>query len=281
MAKYLTPVLLLLLLTACEKEIDIDYPSPTTLINIEGRVTNEGMDVIVTRTRPMEEASPSPGLSGATVAISYDGQTTTLAYDTSTGHYHSSTAGVPGTTYHLSVDFEGSHYEGQSTMPPPAPIISTNFVWQDILSDRMLAFEVWATDPEPEERNYYLYRMDRLSTHPHGMAKNNGEAYRWYVFDDRGNPPGRIFRDVLCMTEQMAEEDEEEQWESILYDGDTIRFSLMVIDQPVYDFFRSLIVGQNGRANPISNISGGCLGYFSAASITRAEEVVYHSQPQP
>ena len=79
------------------------------------------------------------------------------------------------------------------------------------------------------------------------------------------------------MTEEMAEEDDEEEWDYILYDGDSIHFSLMVIDRPVYDFFRSLIVGQNGRANSISNISGGCLGYFSAASLTRAEGVVYHS----
>lgn len=277
MTKYLTLAFLFLLLTACEKEIDIDYPSSDILTVIEGQVTNEGMDVVITHTRSMEEASPSLGLSGAIVIISFDEQTVTLTYDTATGHYLSPTAGVPGTTYRLSVDFEGVHYEAQSTMPPPTTILSTEFVWQNILNDRMLAFEVWASDPEPDTRNYYLYRMDRQSTHPHGKTKNSGEAYRWNVFDDRGNPPGRIYRDVICMTEEMAEEDDEEEWDYILYDGDSIHFSLMVIDRPVYDFFRSLIVGQNGRANSISNISGGCLGYFSAASLTRAEGVVYHS----
>ncbi len=280
MAKYLTYTLLLLLLTACEKEIDIDYPSTAVLTTIQGQVTNEGMDVVITHTRSMEEATLSPGLPGATVTISTDEQTTVLTYDAATGHYHSPTVGVPGTTYHLSVDFEGAHYEAESTMPLPSTILSTEFVWQNILSDRMLAFEVWASDPEPDIRNYYLYRMDRQTTHPRGKDKNEGQAYRWNVFDDRGNPPGRIYRDIICMTEKIAEEDEEEDWDYILYDGDIVNFYLMVIDHPVYDFFRSLIVGQNGRANPISNISGGCLGYFSAASITRAEEVVYHTSAQ-
>ena len=281
MSQYLPTTLLsfltLLLLTSCEKEIDIDYPSSAPLTTIEGQVTNEGMDVVITHTRPVGEATPSAGLPDAHVTISWGDQTQTLAYNPTTGHYHSDTAGQPGNTYHLSVDFEGTHYESQSTMPLLSTILSTTFVWQDVLSERLLAFEVWASDPEPETRNYYWYRMDRRSSHPHGKAKQTGEAYRWNVFDDRGNPPGRIYRDIICMTEKMAEEDEEEQWERILYDGDTIKFQLMVIDKPVYDFFRTLVVGQNGRANPVGNISGGCLGYFSAAHISRAKDVIYHA----
>lgn len=276
------PILLSwLALSACEKELDIDYPASPPIVMIEGQVTNEGMDVFVGYTRPVDEASPSPGQPGAIVAISNGDTTVTLAYDATTGHYHSPVAGQPGSTYHLSVDFAGEHYEGVSTMPSATTLLSTAFVWQQVLDERLLAFEVWATDPEPEERNYYRYRMCRRSAHPHGRAKRMGEAYRWNVFDDRGNPPGRIYRDIICMTEKMAEDDEEEQWDRILYAGDTIDFDLMVIERPVYDFFRSLVVGQNGRANPTGNISGGCLGYFSAASITRSPEIIYHPTGQP
>ena len=275
--KSILALLLLLYLSSCEKDIDIDYPTSAPLTTIEGQVTNEGMDVAITRTRPVEEPLPSPGIPGAQVTITSGNTTEMLTYDPVTGHYHSSTPGIPGETYRLDIDFEGTHYESSSTMPSPTAIISTAFVWQNILDERLLAFEVWAKDPEPETRNYYWYRMDRRSAHPHGKAKQTTGAYRWNVFDDRGNPPGRIYRDIICMTEKMAEEDEEEQWDRILYDGDTIRFQLMAIDRPTYDFFRSLTVGQNGRANPVSNIKGGCLGYFTASSITRAEEVIYHA----
>jgi hypothetical protein len=42
------------------------------------------------------------------------------------------------------------------------------------------------------------------------------------------------------------------------------------IDRPVYDYFNQLATNTNGQgatpANPVSNFSGGCLGYFSARS---------------
>ena len=99
-------------------------------------------------------------------------------------------------------------------------------------------------------------------------------AYRWNVFDDRGNPPGRVFRDIHCMMEKTAIEDKEDDWDKILYDGDTITLQLMSIDLPAYDYFRTLISGQSAGANPVSNISGGCLGYFMASGITHADTVV-------
>ena len=60
---------------------------------------------------------------------------------------------------------------------------------------------------------------------------------------------------------------------SIASEGDTITFTLMTIDRPTYDFFRSVRSGQSGGgANPTSNITGdNCLGYFTATSITHAD----------
>ncbi len=98
------------------------------------------------------------------------------------------------------------------------------------------------------------------------------------MFDDRGNPPGFVFRDIHCMMERTAEEDKEDDWDRILYAGDTITMQLMTIDQPTYDYFRTLISGQSGGANPISNITGGCLGYFTAASICRSDTLIYRPE---
>jgi hypothetical protein len=74
----------------------------------------------------------------------------------------------------------------------------------------------------------------------------------------------------------MAEEDEEENWDRILYEGDTITFQLMPIDRVSFDYFTSLRAGQSGGANPRSNLSGGCLGYFTAGCVTRADTMVFH-----
>ena len=172
--------------------------------------------------------------------IQGEGVTVTLPYDAAARRYRSSFCGKPGQTYRLSINFEGRHYEATSTMPSPAPVKSTEFIWQSILNERLVMFEMWAVDPEPDVRNYYWYRMDRISRHPHFDKKPITDAYRWNVFDDRGCPPGLIFRDITCMSERAAEEDEEENWKSILYEGDTLTFQLMTIDLPTYDFFRSV-----------------------------------------
>lgn len=276
MRKFLYIMICMATLTACEKEIDFDYNEVDPIVMIEGRVTNEGTEVIITKTRPVTDPEKAPGLQGAKVVITSENTEEHLVYDKATGYYRSTLKGQPGQTYHLTVDFEGKHYEASSYMYPPAPFISAEFIWQPINKERMLAYEVWAVDPEPDVRNYYWFRMNRISHHPHFQGKTSTDAYRWNVFDDRGCPPGRIYRDVMCMTEQMAEDDEKDDWDYILYEGDTITMRLMVIDQGTYDFLRSLNTGQRNGANPISNITGDpCQGYFTAACITYADTIVF------
>ncbi|MBR1934023.1 MAG: DUF4249 domain-containing protein [Prevotella sp.] len=265
-----------LLLTACKKEIDFDYHEAEPIVVVEGRVTNEGTEVLLTRTRQVEDSVRGQGLSGAAVVVTdAAGTHHPLSFDPATATYRSPLVGTPGQTYTLSIDFEGRHYEGTSTMPQAAPIVSAQFLWQPVLQERLLVYEVWAHDPEPDERGYYYYRLDRRSPHPHFRGKPQRDAYRWNAFDDRGNPPGLVYRDVMCMSEKMAEEDEEDNWKRILYEGDTITFQLWTVDRPTCQYFQSLAAGQSGGANPVSNMQGGCLGYFTAASITRADTLIF------
>lgn len=277
LAKHWTSFILLSLLFAgCKKEIDFDYNEIAPVIVIEGRVTNEGMSVVVTESRSMLDSMSGRCLPGAEVIVSSTGTAQRLAFDEASNSYRSAAKGIEGQTYQLTVDLNGHHYEATSTMPLSAPIQSAVFLWQPVLSERLLAYEVWAVDPEPEVRNYYYYRMDRHSSHPHLAKYSKSEAYRWNVFDDRGCPPGLIYRDIMCMSERAADEDEEENWKSILYDGDTITLQLMTIDRPAYDFFSSLRAGQSGGANPRCNITGGCQGYFLAGNVTHADTIVFY-----
>ncbi len=265
----------LLLLVSCEKEIDIDYNEIDPIVVIEGRVTNEGMEVAVRRSRSVNDSVHGLSLPGAEVTIHADGVEEHLAYDKSDGCYRSLVKGVPGNTYRMTVDFEGKHYEASSTMPKLSTIITTGFYWLKVLDERMLVDVMWATDPNADERNYFHYRVDRISSHPHITDKMQQKPYRWNVFDDRGNPPGLVFRDIYCMAERTAEEDEEENWKNIIYEGDKLVLKLMTIDRTAYEYFRALSSGQSGGANPVSNISGGCLGYFMAAGVTHADTITY------
>lgn len=276
MFKHLVCTLLLIgCLTACKKEIDFEYHEVESFVVIEGQVTNEGTEVLITRSRSVTDSVKGRCLPGATVRITAMGVDETIAYDAAAQCYRSVFKGAVGETYTLTVDFEGHQYTGTSTMPPPAPILSAEFLWFSMLNERMVVYELWATDSRPTERNYYWYRMDRKSSHPHFLDKVTTEPYAWSVFDNRGNPPGLLYRDIFCMSERTAQEDEEDNWKRILYDGDVITFRLMAIDRPTYEYLTSLRAGQSGGANPKTNLTGGCAGYFTAASVTRTAPVVF------
>ena len=264
-----------LLLTACKKEIDFDYHEIDPIVVIEGRVTNEGTTVMITKSRNVTDSVRGHCLTGAVVTISGGGIDEVIAYDSQAQCYHSSLKGKVGESYRLTVDFEGHHYEGIATMPAAAPILHSEFLWFTMLEERIVVYELWAADPNSDERNYYWFRMDRLTHHPHFKDKKYQEPYTWNVFDNRGCPPGLLYRDVMCMSERMAEEDKEENWDYILYEGDSIICQLMSIDRATYDYFASLRAGQGNGANPRSNLTGGCLGYFTAGSVTRADTLVF------
>ena len=278
MRKLLFYILLIMCsVTACKKEIDFDYNEIDPIVVVEGRVTNEGTEVLVTKSRSVTDSVKSHCLPGAVVTVSSaDGVSERIDYDPQAQCYRSPLKGRVGETYRLTVDFEGHHYEGQATMPPAAPILSTEFLWLTMFGEKAVVYEMWARDPTPDERNYYWYRIDRITHHPHFANKTLTEPYLWSVFDDRGNPPGLLYRDVMCMPMKMAEEDKEEYWKRILYEGDSIVFQLMTIDRTTFDYFTSLRAGQSGGANPRSNLTGGCLGYFTAGSLTRADTLVFH-----
>lgn len=269
----------LVALTACKKEIEMDYREVEPLVMIEGRVTNECVSVLITRTRNMDDPMKGKGLAGANVRIECDGVSELLLYDPSTGYYLSPSdmKGQTGKTYRMTIDFEDGHYEASSTMPPPADIMSAQFKWLDFMNDRMLFFCFEASDPMPDQLNYYWCRMDRQTTNPWLLEHVDlTEAYRWGVFDNRGAAPGIIVHDIMCMTENNAEKDKEDDRKRLLYDGDIVTLTLMTIDHPTFEYFKSLSAGQRGGANPKGNIEGGCLGYFTAGNVSRANPVVYH-----
>lgn len=274
-------ILLLLLLTlSCQKEIELDYRDIEPVVSIEGRVTNEQVYVLITRTRSMNDSVKSRGIGGAVVTISSEDGTEQLVYDVRDGYYRpaSGMKGVPGRTYRLDVTLDGHQYAASSTMPRQAPIVSTQFIWQSLLDNGMLMYEMWATDPEPDVRNYYWYRVDRRAKDPKVRQKQGTDAYRWSSFDDRGATNARIYRDIMCVNEEMmdGQDIEDDQLKSILFDGDTITLQLMTIDRAMFEYYQSLSVGQRMGANPISNISGGCLGYFAAGSVSHADTVIYN-----
>jgi hypothetical protein len=62
----------------------------------------------------------------------------------------------------------------------------------------------------------------------------------------------------------FAREDSDD--EDLLYENDKLHIEVRAIDQKSYDYLYSMQIMDNTGTNPITNFTGGCLGYFSAYS---------------
>jgi hypothetical protein len=252
---------LLLALSACQKEIEIDYRSVAPLHVIEASLSDEKAEVIITSTRPMEDSVRSAGIGGAVVTISY-GDTSRVLEHKGSGVYASAFTGVPGTSYTLGVQIGERYYQSVSVMQRRAAILSGEFSWLPIGDNRILIYELMVEDIKGED-NYFCYRMYR-----------NGRIYRWHTFSDRGNKDGVIPVAITCFSERELD-DPQEYRDEILFDGDRIEIEVISIDRTAYDYLYSLNMTGRMAANPVENFTGGALGYFAAYSISRMPEFFF------
>ena len=80
------------------------------------------------------------------------------------------------------------------------------------------------------------------------------------------------------MTEKAAQDNKQEDWDEILYEGEIIELEIQTIDLRTYDYLNSLAMSEDSSANPISNFTNGYLGYFSAYSSVRMQIVFKYDE---
>lgn len=250
-----------LLAAACEKEIDIDYHLAPTQYVVEGAVTNTGTTAKVTTTRGMEDNNgEGTWVKNAVVVVSWgnddDRSSDTLTYEAQ-GVYRSALRGRPGREYTMTVSIGDERFTSSSVMQRQPQLASTRFVWQKMMTERMLYFEVYVQDREGENNCYFLHLY------------RNGIGYRWAVLRDNVNPGGELQQLFNCMTERQMKNGSDDT----LQEGDRLRLEIRSIDRRTYDYFYSLQVMDNSGTNPLENFTGGCLGYFSAYSKTESNYV--------
>ncbi len=244
--------LLLLLLTACEKEIPIDYRDAAGLYAAEAVLTQKECTVRLSTTQSVTDNSTADhNIADATVVLSSEGEVLdTLKYGAD-GVYKSAIGGMAGFVYDLDIYVGDRHFHSSSTMQEEPQLSSFRFVWKKFFSERML-FAQLRIDDKPRQQNYYFMHIYR-----------NRVGYRWAVTTDEGNPGGELQQLFSCTTERQMDNNDEDA----LRDGDQIRLEVRAIDRLSYDYLYSMQVMDNSGSNPIANFSGGCLGYFSACHV--------------
>ena len=243
-------LMLLPLLAACKKEIDMDYRQVAPMYVVEAFINQDKTSVRISTTVDMSEQTGSRNaVDNAVVTLLSEGRELDRLTHTRNGYYASSWRGNAGTTYTMAVDIDGNRYTSTSTMQKKPQMNSFRFVWKDVLTERVLFAELKLQDIR-ETTNYYFMHIYR-----------NNIGYRWAVMRDDMNPNGELEQLFNCTTKREMDKGTEDD---LLREGDKIKVDIRAIDRRAYDYLYSMQVMDNTGSNPIANFTGGCLGYFSA-----------------
>lgn len=238
----------------CKKVIDIQLLEAAPGIVIEGNVTNhlDRQVVTISRTVPFGEPNRFPAVSGAEVFITdNDGMKKILLEQMPGVYVTTDLKGKVNTTYQLHVLADGQIYTATSTMPELVKVDSMGIAVTTFFNEKYNSVEVYYQDLAGTP-NYYRYKLwinDVLST-------------SIFIYNDD-------FTDGKTVKRELRDFDKD------MLAGDEIKFEMHSIDQPVYKYWSGL--NQNGNrgqasttpANPVSNISNGALGYFSAHTVEK------------
>jgi hypothetical protein len=249
--------------SSCSKVIDVNLNNAPSEIVIAGEVTNMPGPYTVSISRSVNYTADNvfPPVSGATVIISSDGINDTLEESAPGNYLTHQIHGIQGSSYSLYVSAEGNTYTATSTMPQAVGLDSIGFTSTTRKSSNLNAV-VYFQDP-PGLSNYY--RFFELNN---GKPLSNGRGN--FVFDDRLSD-GRYIEQTLFNDS------------SSFKIGDSVTISMRCISKDVYNYWYQFIqVSGNGNggfsaptpSNPISNITGGALGYFSANTIQTVSVII-------
>jgi hypothetical protein len=260
--KWLLIPIVALVFYSCTKVINVDLNSAAAQIIIEGNITNVAgpFQVKISKTVNFSASNIYPAVSGATVKItdSTNGTINTLA-ETSAGTYTTSTIqGIPGHTYLLSVLAEGKTYTSSSAMPQPVALDSLTFQKNSNFGNTRIFAVPNFQDPAGVVNNYTFTEYI-----------NNIKFTKFtFVFDDR-------LSDGRYISQQLFTDS------SYINVGDSVALQMNGVDKNVYNYFNTLQEAISGNSfqsaspsNPVSNITNGALGYFSASTVTTKKQKV-------
>lgn len=250
-SKNIVLLAIIIALTSCKKEIQLDLKEQNSAIVIEGGIANNDSFALlrITGTQDFNVDAAFPTYTGALVMLTDDAGNGEYLKEIQPGIYKgSSIKGIPGRTYSLKVNIKGDEYTAVSTMPGLVE-------FESLSGNRELFIGKYVFNAYPAfidplgEQNYY--RFIKYINHKRLPGSD--------IFSDQytdGNP------NINPITLDL----------SLIRKGDVLQVEMQTIDKGVYTYFNSMAhtdMGSTAPSNPITNIEGGALGYFSAYTIQR------------
>lgn len=256
--------LFLLLLTSCEKVININLNETDPEIIIEAIITDipgGTQTVKLTKSVNFDDSNIVPNVSGATVSITDELGNSFLLTETQPGLYTTNQfQGFPDQIYFLTVSVDGKTFTSQCRMPEKVNCQALEF--QNAIVHGQIEpnyFVIPKFNDPTGKGNYYRFRIQNLTT---GKSSSNIMLISDDIADGGVNSAPIVDQRLTIKS------------------GDSISVEMMCIDKTVYDYFFSLSQNGNGPnasatpANPITNIQGAKLGYFSANTSQKIQIIV-------
>lgn len=278
--KYIYIIAVVLLITACTEEMNVDLDSGETRLSVEANVTSdlkkhvvklkESSDVFYSK-----EAIP---VTNATITVK-DGSNTYEYTEKNPGYYESNVefAGQAGKTYSLSIsnvdiDKNGitEDYLASSTMKQPYVVDSVKLHFDPDYETR---------SDDDDDGEFWLLSL---------FMKDDIDAENYYGFACQINDvmvhdtitEVLVLKDIFFNGEQTKGADvgefNQSKPDEILTNLDKVTLETYAITKEYYDFVSQLQEMDEGQSmfsgppgNITSNISNNTIGFFAVYSITR------------
>ena len=258
--------LVIILSLSCEDPIDVELETGSTLLVVDGWITDEPgpHEVILSTTSPYFDNNETPRKTGAEIIITdSEGNVEFLAerqagvYDTSVDFH-----GVVGRKYYLSIQVENNSFEAETEIKRPAQIDSLNQVFKQKTMMNKEGIYVHYFGPEAEGvgdfYRFRIFRNDQLLNKPSDLI----------VVQDR-MADGVYFKDVQLHSDPFEV-------------SDRIIIENWSITEDAYFFYaemRDQISNGGMFAKPVANIRTNiksdqgndlkAVGYFGGASVSK------------
>ncbi|MBL7818277.1 MAG: DUF4249 domain-containing protein [Saprospiraceae bacterium] len=243
-----------LLLSSCEKVIELDLNNSDPQIVVEAWLSDdpsERAQVWLSQSVNFDQSNTYPPLSNATVFIKNrtTGEVDTLKEVGNSGIYGGSKlVAQVGQTYDLTVNVKGKTLTSSATVPRKVNLDSIRLTRTTFFGNENLQIVPRYLDP-----------------------KGIGDNYR-FVLSVNGNKKTDLLiqNDALSDGAYNARPLFGRMGDNDIKIGDTLSLEMRCIDAGSYFYFDTLSEGGGGPnsssatpTNPVSNIKGGALGYFS------------------
>jgi hypothetical protein len=239
-------------LCACTKVVKLDLRTAAGKYVVEGEITDgPGPYVVrISESAGFYTENKFSGVGGATVRMWDDASHAELLTDAGGGVYTTSGGwrGVSGRTYYLRVVIGADSFFASSTMPSRVSFDSLTILPVLNGGKTVLTALPWFRNPVGPALAYYRFNQTI-----------NGSLDKSLYYWDNAYTAGQ--ENTFSLERNSSD--------STLHVGDTVKVEMQCIDKALYDYWQSMdaaAVGAGGAypGNPVTNLSGGALGYFSA-----------------